>query len=186
MGCDSRYQLDTGRLPVTLRRTRKLASVLALTTEDAPPSSIALGDWYANRLVVDRKPLLLLVSSRSLLPILLPARDLRTLPSRLGDVVAQRLRRFGIERHLIDAEVGEMTPVHVTKTADRAVVGIMVDFAFAAAYHLPRGAWDDTTLPFVEAALAETPCFCSSKVRESLIPERATRELLEARWGAGG
>lgn len=35
------------------------------------------------------------------------------------------------------------------------------------------------------AALAETPCFCSSTVRESLIPKRATPELLESRWGAG-
>lgn len=172
-------------MTVTLRRTQKLASALALTTEDAPPSSTALGDWYANRLVVDRKPLLLLVSSRSILPILLPARDLRALPSRLGDVVARRLQRFGIDRRLIDAEMAAMTPVHIAKTADRAVVGIMVDFAFAVTYHLPRDGWDDATLPFVEAALAETPCFCSSKVRKSLIPERAAPELLESQWGVG-
>ncbi len=172
-------------MTVTLRRTQKLASALTVTAADAPPSSTALGDWYANRLVVDRKPLLLLVSSRSLLPILLPVRDLRALPSRLGDIVALRLRRFGIDGDLIDAEVGAMTPVHVAKTSDRAVVGIMVDFAFAVAYHLPRGGWDDTTLPFVEAALAETPCFCSSKVRKSLIPERAAPELLESQWGVG-
>ncbi|MEO6331169.1 MAG: hypothetical protein ABIV11_01645 [Gemmatimonadaceae bacterium] len=172
-------------MTVTLRRTQKLASALAVTAGDAPLSSTALGDWYANRLVVDRKPLLLLVSSRSLLPILLPARDLRTLPSRLGHAVAQRLRRFGIDQRLIDAEVAAMTPVHVAKTADRAVVGIMVDFAWTVPYHLPQGAWDDTTLPFIEATLAETPCFCSSTVRESLIPERATPELLESHWGAG-
>lgn len=172
-------------MTVTLRRTQKLASALTVTPGDAPPSSTALGDWYANRLVVDRRPLLLLVSSRSLLPILLPARDLRALPSRLRDVVAQRLGRLGIHPDLIDAELGAMTPVHVAKTADRAVVGIMVDFAFAVPYHLSRDAWDDTTLPFVEAALAETPCFCSSTVRKPLIPERATRGLLESRWGAG-
>ena len=47
-------------------------------------SDTALGDWYVNRLVVDRQPLLLLVSSSSLLPLLMPARGVRSLPERLA------------------------------------------------------------------------------------------------------
>jgi hypothetical protein len=159
--------------------------MLPVTTVTPPASDNALGDWYANRLVVDRKPLLLLVSARALLPIVLPARDIRSLPTRLGEVVAQRLRRLGMEKRFVDAEVGAMGQVHVAKTSDRAVVGIMVDFAKAIPYHLDRGAWDESTLPFVEAALAETPCFSARPGDQTVFPELATRTLMTARWRAG-
>ena len=159
--------------------------MLPATTATPPAPDTALGDWYANRLVVYRKPLLLLLSSRALLAILLPARDLRTLPSRLGGVVAQRLRRFGIAKQLIEAEVAAMDRVHVAKTSDRAVVGIMVDFANMIPYHLDRGAWDESTLPFVEAKLAGAPCFSSRSGEQTVFPNLATRTLLVERWGAG-
>lgn len=156
--------------------------MLPVTTETPPAPDSALGDWYANRMVVDRKPLLLLLSSRALLAILLPARDLRTLPSRLGEVVAQRLRRFGMEKELIDAEVAAMGRVHVSKTCDRAVVGIMVDFAKMIPYHLDQGAWDESTLPFVEAKLAGAPCFSGRPGDQAVFPDVATRALISARW----
>jgi len=172
-------------LAVTLRRTQKLASALPITVLEPPEADTALGDWYANRFVVDRRPLLLLVSSRSLLPILLPARDLKSLPDRLPDLVAQRLRRFGVARSLIEAEVRAMTPVHVAKTASRSVLGIMVDFAFAVPLHLEAGRWDETSLPFVEAALQETPCFVTRPDSETVFPDQSTPALLHSRWGAG-
>lgn len=77
-----------------------------------------------------------------------------------------------------------MSPVHVAKTADRAVVGILVDFAFAVPYRLPVRAWDETTLPFIEAALAETPCFSSRPMAETVFPDRDTPRALTSRWGA--
>ena len=107
------------------------------------------------------------------------------MPSRLGGVVAQRLRRFGIEQRLIDAEVAAMDRVFVSKTGDRAVVGIMVDFANMIPYHLDRGAWDESTLPFVEAHLAAAPCFSSRSGDQTVFPELATRAVLTERWGAG-
>ncbi len=58
-----------------LRATQKLRRFLPDPGVDAPSSDTALGDWYVNRLVVDRKPLLLLVGSDALLPMLLPARE---------------------------------------------------------------------------------------------------------------
>jgi hypothetical protein len=62
---------------VTLRPTRKLRGALPIS-DVSKPSDTALGDWYVNRLVVDRRPLLLLVSSSSLLPMLVPGRDVAT------------------------------------------------------------------------------------------------------------
>lgn len=172
-------------MSVTLRRTQKLASLLLETTDSPPAPDNALGDWYVNRVVVDRKPLLLLISSRALLPILLPAREVSRLPSRLGQVVAQRLRRLGMEGLLIDAEVRAMGQVHVSRTSDRAVVGIMVDFAKMLPYHLDQGRWDESTLPFVEAQLAQNPCFSSRPGDQTVFPEPAAHTLITARWRTG-
>src|SRR3954469_23856624 len=95
---------------VVLRRTRKLAGFLPVSAADSAQSETALGDWYVNRLTVDRQPLLLLVSARGLLPILLPARDVRTLPDRLPDVVAACLRRLGVPAAAVSAEVTAWSP----------------------------------------------------------------------------
>jgi len=170
---------------VVLRRTRKLAKALPASGDIAASSTTALGDWYVNRLSVDRRPLLLLVSSQGLLPILLPARDVSLLPTRLPDIVGTRLRRFGISPVVIEAEVRGMSPVIVADTADRSVVGIMVDFAKGVPFHLEPGAWDDSTLPFVEARLAETPCHSGRGFEDVVFPNQQTPQLLDARWGAG-
>ena len=52
---------------VVLRRTRKLERILSVSASLPTQSDTALGDWYVNRLTVDRRPLLLLVSSHGLL-----------------------------------------------------------------------------------------------------------------------
>src|SRR5207253_1635121 len=70
---------------VVLRCTRKLLRRLRKTpAEDAPTSSTLLGDWYANVLFVYRKPIILAVSARTLLPVLIPARDPASLGPRLA------------------------------------------------------------------------------------------------------
>jgi hypothetical protein len=170
---------------VVLRRTRKLQAALEISAESSLYSETALGDWYVNRLSVDRQPLLILVSARGLLPILIPARDVRTLPARLPQVVGARLKRLGIAAPVIDAEVRAMTPVVVAPTADRSVLGVMVDFAKAAPFYMERWGWDLSTLPLVEARLAETPCFASGPSDQVVFPEVAVPQLLAARWGAG-
>lgn len=161
-----------------------MARALPLTSESPPPPDTALGDWYVNRLVVDRRPLLLLVASRTLFPIVIPAQGVSTMPARLARIVGSRLHRAGLPARIIDAEMAAMEPVGVAKTADRSVLGIMVDFADAIASYLPIRAWDETTLPFVEARLAETPCFSSRRFADTVFPDAATLAALADRWGA--
>jgi len=167
---------------VILRPTRKLGSLLPVA-EDVPVcDDTALGDWYVNRIYVDRQPLLLLVSSVSLLPMLLPARDVRGLPGRLGALVAARLRRCGIDARAIDAEQRAMRPVVVGPTVDRSVVGIMVDFAKAVPYYLEPGQWNDATLELVEARLAETPCRVARSTDRVIFPDKKAPDLLRSKW----
>lgn len=164
---------------VILRPTRKLRSLLPVAAVSAQ-SDTALGDWYVNRIVFERQPLLLLVSSKSLLAVVLPARDVRGLPDRLKAVVASRLQRLGLESAVVEAELRAMHPVIVASTADRSVLGIMVDFAKCARYYLGK---DRTELGFVdlEDYLAETPCYAGSADRV-VFPKSKAPNLLREKW----
>lgn len=167
---------------VVLRATRKLLPLLPALGPDSARSSTALGDWYVNRVVVDRRPLLLLISAASLLPIVVPARDVRGLPERLPGLVAARLGRLGIAPRTIDLETRAMSPVNVATTASRSVVGIMVDFAQCLPFYLGAGRWDEGMLLEAEDKLAETPCFAGRATSEVVFPERRAPELLHAKW----
>ena len=167
---------------VILRPTRKLNSLLPATEVIPTSSDTALGDWYVNRVVVDRQPLLLLVSSTSLLPMLIPAQNVRGLPARLAALVEARLRRCGLDDRTIAAETLAMASVAVGPTVDRSVLGIMVDFAKAVPYHLEPGQWGETTLRIVEERLAATPCHAALSWDRVIFPEQKAPEVLRAKW----
>ena len=166
---------------VILRPTKKLRSALP-TTDVSAQSDTALGDWYVNRVVVDRQPLLLLVSSTSLLSLVLPARDVRSLPRRLGALVASRLQRLGIGFDTIEAEVQAMHPVAVAPTVDRSVLGIAVDFAKAIPYYFVSTYRGAPGLAGLEDWLAETPCHAALSHERVVFPNRKAPELLLAKW----
>lgn len=167
---------------VVLRATQKLLKSLTATAAEDDTSSTALGDWYANRIVVDRRPLVLLLSANSRLTILTPARDVRSLPDRLSDLVGTRLARLGIAERLIQLELGEMSAVQTGRTKDRSLTGQMVDFAKAMPYYLPVNAWNESSLQNVEDRFAETPCLCSRLSRDAIFPIDTTERLLRERW----
>ena len=166
---------------VVLRATRKVLKSLAESAVDADSSDTALGDWYANRVVIDRQPLLLLVSSTSLLSVVSPARDVKNLPGRLPELVDGRLRRLGVPDFVVSQEVLKMHEVRVGRTTDRSVTGQMVDFAKAMQYSLPVDGWTDSDLYHVEDRLGETPC--RLKAKPITWPERDAVQMLFERWG---
>jgi hypothetical protein len=167
---------------VILRATQRVLRQLPPPRCGAEESETALGDWYVNRLVVARQPLLLLVSSRSLLALVTPARDIRTLPDRLPGLVADRLHRLQIPTALVQAEVAAMDPVVTAPTRDRSVLGILLDFARSIPYYLPAGGGEETALQGVEAWLAGTPCHASRRADAVVFPDKAAPKLLAGRW----
>lgn len=78
---------------------------------------------------------------------------------------------------------GGPPPTPIPRSALWSVVGIMVDFAKAVPFCLERGAWDETTLPFVEGRLAETPCHAGRRWEEVIFPDKAAVASLTSRWG---
>jgi hypothetical protein len=81
----------------------------------------------------------------SLLPMLVPARDVRGLPDRLSSLVDRRLQRCGLDGEIIGAETRAMRDVAVAPTVDRFVVGIMVDFAKAVFVVFHRSSFERRT-----------------------------------------
>jgi hypothetical protein len=171
---------------VVLRATGKVLRVLPESASEMDTSDTALGDWYVNRVVVDRRPLLLLVSALSRLAILTLARNVKNLPETIGGLVAQRLERLTVNREVIVAEINAMKSVRVGRTRDRSITGQMVDFAKAVPYYLPVGGWDESTLRFVEDRLGETPCLVTRKGHQTVWPDREAVDLLTARWPSDG
>lgn len=166
---------------VVLRPTRKLQKLLPVESDGEQQSDGALGDWYVNRFVVDRRPLLMIVSSASLLAAIEPARDIRALPERLGTIVADRLYWLGVDQRLIDAEVSTMQPVRLAATKDRSVMGIVTQCCKEVALHLPINGWNDASLVEAEAFLRQTPWHASK--RDFVIPQQKAVAALNARWG---
>ena len=166
---------------VILRPTRKVRLSAQERETREFSSDTALGDWYVNRIIVHRQPLLILISSVSLLPTLTAARDVQSLPDRLADLVGDRLVRLGIQAKLITAEKKAMQPTQVARTIDRSVVGIMVDFAKALPYYLSAGS-NENTLRLAEDSLARTPCYAGQSDRV-IFPDQRAREVLREKWG---
>lgn len=169
---------------VILRATQRVLRSLPQAGSEVAVSDNALGDWYVNRLVIDRRPLLLLVSSASRLAIVTPARDVKGLPGRLAETVGTRLRRLGVSEAVVASEVGATIHVCVGNTVDRSVTGQLVDFAKALPFYLPVNGWDEATLISTEDKLAETPCRASRPHAEVIWPREAAIELLNATWPA--
>jgi hypothetical protein len=114
--------------------------------------------------------------------MLIPARDVRSLPLRLAGLVESRLQRLGIEVHAINAECSAMTSVEIGSTVDRSVIGIMVDFAKSVPYHLEPGYWSESTLQLVEDRLSETPCHAGRAFDRVVFPKEKAPELLRLKW----
>src|SRR4051812_24322236 len=114
---------------VVLRCTRKPLWRLRRTpAEDVPTSSTLLGDWYANVLFAYRKPLIVAVSARTLLPVLIPARDPASLAPRLVTGLSEVLAALGIRADQIREEQQHMAEIVFARTISRRILGTMNDF----------------------------------------------------------
>jgi hypothetical protein len=160
---------------VTLRCTQKLLRRLKGATQslDTAPTT-KLGDWYLNILFYRPQHLLLCASERTLLPVLLPARDLGTVAPRLCQALGEVLSALEIPQPMIAAELREMESCIFGPTANRQVLGSMNDFAHMMAWR--RYAGQEGDLLQMALDLAKSPC---SPLRHN-SPDRATRQVF---WG---
>jgi len=117
-------------------------------------SSTRLGDWYANLVFLRGARLVLCVSERTLLPVVLHARDLATLGARLASAAGDVLAAIGVPAEVAHDERDRMAEVVFARTASRRVLGSMSDLAYLLAADFDPNA----SLLDLALKLAETPC----------------------------
>jgi hypothetical protein len=157
----------------TLRCTGKLLARLGPVTEVArdPPTTV-LGDWYGTLVYAPGMQLVLLVSERTLLPLVVPAREGRTLAHRLPLALGRALAELGVALPAIDREVQAMAGSRIGKTASRQILGSMNDFRQMMMAH----PWPPVSLTALSLELAEAPCGPIGM----RSPDELTRELFAA------
>jgi hypothetical protein len=115
---------------LVVRGTKKLRDRLK-----APPAAAddatttVLGDWFANVLFW-RPHTVLLVNSRTLLPVFMPLAPGVTLLDRIPAAIATHLHAHGASEDFLAAELAAMNEIRIAPTNDRSVLGVMNEFAY--------------------------------------------------------
>lgn len=81
------------------------------------PTPTRLGDWYANLMLVARRPLVLCVAERSLFAVILPLKEARTFVPRWRSSVEARLLALGIPADLVAGELAVIAAVTIGPTS---------------------------------------------------------------------
>lgn len=144
-----------------------------------PASTGALGNGVVHLVRFGRDQVVRATSERSLLTVLLPARDLRAkLAPHLREALAGLLDALRIPRESIRCEIAEMEPVCYGPATNRRVLGSMNEFAFQASVHGVRG---QERLLEISRHLAGTPMSAIGEKSGHLgFPDQVARDLLSA------
>lgn len=113
-----------------LRCTQKLLRRGLAETATDSQSDTVLGDWYANVLIARPRHLVLCISERTLLPVVVVAKDIKCLPQRVIQAVASVLHELRVAPLAIEAELAAMQTSHVGRTASKRVVGSLNELMF--------------------------------------------------------
>ena len=120
-----------------LRCTKKLLDCIPGRVIEPGPSDTLLGDWYANIHEAD-PPLILLMSERTLLPIVVAANPINKIVVNLCEQLAFALADLGVDREYIIRELHLMNRCEIGKTVNRRVTRLMSD----SMYHLGHARYD--------------------------------------------
>jgi len=152
-----------------LRCTQKLLDRIKASPDSEPvPPDTVLGDWYANIVRAGRTQLVLAVSERTLLPVVVPLKEARTVARRISEAVEPMLLSIGIPAEAVIIERNTMQDVSIAKTASRRVLGSLNDLAFQLQVGLAH--FPDRTLLEHSLWLARTPL----KLIDYGAPDRVT------------
>ncbi|MBQ0931165.1 DUF6933 domain-containing protein [Ideonella alba] len=139
-----------------LRCTQKLLSRLnAKPDVETAPTDNVLGAWYAHLVRAGRVQVVLAVSERSLLPVVVPAREGKTLVQRIVTAVEPMLQAVGVPAEDAAAECRAMQTWTIGKTENRRVIGSLNDLVYQLEGALPH--WPERTLLDHSLWLAKTP-----------------------------
>lgn len=160
---------------VTLRCTQKLLRRVRvpIKAESSPPTTV-LGDWYATLVHARPHQLVVCMNERTLLVVLVPARESDSLGVRFGEAVTAQLRRIGVPPCVVEAEARAMSEFAFGPTANRSVLGCLREAVFALSLELDHPRF--SSLAGIEDYFGEH-IYSTTKYRH---PCELARELFEA------
>jgi hypothetical protein len=162
---------------ITLRCTQVVRKRLRLGAALPPPvpPTTALGDWTVHLVRLERKQIVLATSERSLLTVLLPARELRqTVTWNLRLAVRDLLVALEIPLDAVQREIAAMQPVQFGVAMNRRVIGSINEFA----YQLDAYVGSSSNPLELALRLSETPMSAVGSASMYGIPREVARELL--------
>jgi hypothetical protein len=141
---------------ITLRCTQKLLKKFKIDgpTESGKPTNI-LGDWYANIVYSRKGHFIVCVSERSLLPIVLSARDLNRFVPRFKDLISEVLLELGVPNKSVENEIIQMFPFFYGRTKNKIILGTLTDFTKDLKFMLLQNDYSELEWSLY---FAETPC----------------------------
>ncbi len=90
-----------------------------------------LGNWYVHLVRLGPRQHVLATSERSLLTVILPARELRaTIEGNFRIAVQQLLSALNIPMDIVNRELAQMQPALIAPATNRRVLGSMNELAF--------------------------------------------------------
>lgn len=142
-----------------IRPTRPLLMKLGIRSRSTTvvTTTTALGDWFLRTHNAGRRRLLLCTSSKSLLTVLITARELAAVSQRLRSAVGDLLFAIGAPLAAINRELDEMHDSMFGFSNDRRVIGSMTDMACMADGYLRDGSSAEHFV-VVGMKLAQSPC----------------------------
>jgi len=115
---------------IHLQCTARLLKLLRVQpTAAAKSSSSCLGNWHANVLFVRNLRLVVAMNDKSLLSVVLPLKEARTLPERWRVELLATLERLGASPAVLRAEAAAMDTIEVCRTAGKVEVGCLNEIA---------------------------------------------------------
>jgi hypothetical protein len=114
---------------IVFRCTQKLAKKFRFSLEKdiETVSENVLGDWYFNYFTFDRKYYLIGLSEKSLLSVIVAAKDFKTFPMRFIESLRIILQTIGINKSQIENEISAMENIIFTKTKSKVALGCQND-----------------------------------------------------------
>jgi hypothetical protein len=127
-----------------------------------------LGDWYANILYLRPQHWILCISARTLLPVIVPAKDVRSVSTRLSQNLGEVLRALQVSDDAARKELSNMEIGRIDRTDNRRLISslneLVILLKHQSSFH-PEFSLTEHALH-----LAETPM----KFLDHSSPDRAT------------
>ena len=160
---------------VSFRCTQKLLKRWPGGIEGSPaPPTTVLGDWFCTALNHRSRRLILGVAERSLLSVVVPAKEFGTFPRRFVQAARRVLATLDVPPTCCEEEERAMSTWVLAKTNNRSILGSLRDLGFLALVFLDEH--PDAPPEAVAAELVGVPC----GPLEHVFPGRQTQALFRA------